>query len=179
MRKYIYPVAALPLLPVIFCLASCNSNPSTSKASDSQPPTILPTTQAAVPIRPDYPGGRGFGKPADKIKLKDLTRNYAAVHFPGSTRPSEEDPKIYYVAKDTIAKILAQTGCIGIRIYPAYKNRIPPYKPRMIIVGVEIGPSGKNRDMDANYTSKQLVPIECTVIETDDKCPDNCDGTAF
>ncbi|WP_022824715.1 hypothetical protein [Hymenobacter norwichensis] len=163
------------LLALGLCIAYCTSNPSATTHVAAQ------TVGALGRTPPDHPGGKRHTNPGDKAALKNLTKNYADIHFPGTKLPTYEDPKLYYLNREVIDSILKQPGCIGLRIYPAYASKTPPYKPRFIIVGVEKGPgaSGKLKDMDGTYVKTNMVQRQCTVVETDDRCPDNCDGTSF
>lgn len=153
-------------------MQTCTTDSSTSTATETQGASQVPAL-----FTPDHPGGKGHTNKKDKEDLKILTENYAAINFPPPTKPTEENPKLYYIDRKIIDAILNQKDCKGLRIYLAYKSQNEPHMPRLIVVGVE-KKSGKDQ-IDTYEDKATKLRKDCTVIETDDKCPSNCDGTYY
>jgi hypothetical protein len=135
---------------------------------------ILPTAsqlQQAKPRPPRFPGGTGH---TDRIKKNDLKKEIDKhrTHHPLSA----DDPGSFYINRSVIDAILKQKGCTGLRIYRASTNESAPYEPSLLIVGVEKPIGGRLKDQITTY--EELVTRsqkECTVGQTDDRCPESCD----
>ncbi|MDF7811916.1 hypothetical protein [Hymenobacter sp. YC55] len=163
-------LSAPVLVAFTLLVAYCTSNPFAPTTAEAQ--TI---GNAISLVKPDHPGGKGHTKKEDKEALKKLTANYTAVQ-----KPSADKPRAFYIDRSVIEEILKQTDCKGLRIYPAYASKTAPFKPRLIVVGVGVGPNGDMLDQITTYEDKGTWLLkECTVIECDDKCPNNCDGTTY
>ncbi|HEX8425420.1 hypothetical protein [Hymenobacter sp.] len=167
-----FKLSVLVLLTLNLLLMYCSSSPTTTTTAVAQGASNASTG-------PDYPGGTGHTNSNTKDSIKGLTDNYARVHFPNSPKGTEDYPKVYFIDRKIISDILSQDSCIGLRIYPGYVNKSSPYKPRLIVIGVKRKPNGKLLDQKTKHGTNSLIRQECTVGETDDKCPDNCEGTLY
>jgi hypothetical protein len=135
--------------------------------------TTLP--QAKPPRPPRYPGGKGHADQAAKRKAQEEASRYQEIH-----PASDDTPKAYFVTRKVVDDILKQKGCIGLRIYSAYANVQVPYEPSVLLVGVEKGTKVPYQDQVGTYKELSSIAVrEYLIGQTDDRCPSNCDGTAY
>ncbi|MCB2379530.1 hypothetical protein LGH70_18175 [Hymenobacter sp. BT635] len=98
-----------------------------------------------------HPSAASSGEPVALERARAMTHLYQANH--------PEQAKSYYYSAAVLRKLLAQDGCVGIRLYQALDDN---KQEHLVLVGV--GEDG------SDLTSGALVDYE-------EKCPHNCDGS--
>ena len=95
------------------------------------------------------------GNTISKAQAEYWTENFRAANDPGVI-------KAQYIGGDIIKTILAQTDCVGIRMYNAITSATPG-KPQLVIVGV----TADGVDMTDGTIADGTIP-----------CPTTCDTTS-
>jgi hypothetical protein len=169
MRNKLLIFVALTSGAIVGRLSASNS----SFISGAQATTLpnVSQLQQNKPKPPRFPNGTSHTSRTKKNELKKEIDKHRALH-----KPTSEDPSSFYINRDVVDAILNQKGCIGLRIYHASTNTAAPFEPSLLIVGVEAGAQGRRKDQITTVeelTTRSLK--ECTVGQTDDRCPESCE----